>query len=77
MSTAVTVFNLYDFALGEAKKSAEARELKRISDETELGYSWLSKFARGKIPGASYVHVRTLADWYIAKGRAPAGMTLQ
>lgn len=56
--------NEYDFAVQRARESAERNELQKVADETGLGYSWLSKFSRGKIPGASYEKVTRLASYY-------------
>lgn len=58
------IVNLYDFALGRAQESARRRELPSVATEAGLDYSWLSKFARGKIPGASYRMVDQLATFY-------------
>jgi hypothetical protein len=62
--------NLYDYALERAQESARRRELPTVALESGLDYSWLSKFARGKIPGASYKMVDALAMYY--RNRSPA-----
>lgn len=62
--------NLYDFALQRARESADRRELPKVAAESELDYSWLSKFARGKIPGASFRMVDRLANYYIQRDAA-------
>lgn len=62
--SAVDTINLYEYALERAKQSAAQRELPTVATESGLDYSWLSKFARGKIPGASYEKVHELATYY-------------
>ncbi len=59
--------NLYDYALRKARESADRRELPKVASESDLDYSWLSKFARGKIPGASYKMVDQLASYYLSR----------
>ena len=61
--------NLYEFAVTRSRQSAEKRELSKVSEETGLDYSWLHKFSRGLIPGASYERVNQLATYYAE--RAP------
>lgn len=56
--------NLYDYAIEQSRKSAERRELMKVSSETGLDYSWLTKFSLGKIPGASFERVNKLATYY-------------
>ena len=56
--------NLYEFAVQRSRQSAEKRELVRVSEATGLDYSWLHKFSRGLIPGASYERVNLLASYY-------------
>lgn len=68
---AVDTPNLYEYALERVRQSAQARELPRVCDETGLGMSWMSKFARGKIPGASYEKVHTLASYYQQREARP------
>lgn len=66
--------NLYAYALEQAKDSARARELPAVAEATGLGYSWLSKFARGAIPGASYEMVYRLAVYYMNRAAARAAL---
>lgn len=64
--------NLYEFAVSSARESAERRELTKVSSETGLDYSWLHKFSRGLIPGASYERVHQLAAYYRTATKAAA-----
>lgn len=61
------MLNLYDFAVERARGSAQRRELPAVAAASGVDYSWLSKFARGKIPGASYKMVRKVSEYYLAK----------
>ena len=63
--------NLYEYALEQARASAQRRELPTVARQSGLDYSWLSKFARGAIPGASYTMVDKLANFYLSRERAP------
>jgi len=67
----VNAINLYEFALERARDSVNKRQLHRVAKESGLDYSWLGKFARGVIPGASYEKVYRLASYYMAD--APVG----
>lgn len=62
---AVNTINLYEYALERAQASAKRRELPTVARNSGLDYSWLSKFARGAIPGASYAMVARLAQFYM------------
>lgn len=64
--------NLYEFALNRSRESAEKRELTKVSEETGLDYSWLHKFSRNLIPGASYERVSKLAEYYQSRSQAAA-----
>lgn len=66
----VNTINLYEYALERARASAQRRELPTVARESGLDYSWLSKFARGAIPGASYAMVDKLAQFYMGRERA-------
>jgi hypothetical protein len=69
----VSTINLYEYALARAKESASRRELVKVARESGLDYSWLSKFALDRIPGASYQKVDQLARYYMSEPvRAPA-----
>jgi hypothetical protein len=68
MDQSPQVPNLYDYALAQARASAQRRELPKVSEESGVDYSWLSKFALGRIPGASYKKVDQLARYYIERG---------
>lgn len=69
--------NLYEYALDKARESAEKRELPTVAAESGLDYSWLGKFARGKIPGASYKMVAQLARYYMEReARLAAGAAM-
>lgn len=63
--------NLYEYALARTRESAGRRELVKVADESGLDYSWLCKFTRGTIPGASYEKVDQLARYYMRV--VPAG----
>jgi hypothetical protein len=67
----VNTLNLYEFALERARESADKRELPVVAKESGLDYSWLSKFALGRIPGASYQKVAQLADYYMKRSPPP------
>ena len=71
----MNTINLYEFALERARASAKRRELPAVAREAGLDYSWLSKFARGAIPGASYAMVDKLASFYMAREAAPSPPT--
>lgn len=66
----MNTINLYEFALERARASAQRRELPTVARESGLDYSWLSKFARGAIPGASYAMVDKLATFYMAREKS-------
>lgn len=61
----MNTINLYEYALERAQASAKRRELPTVARNSGLDYSWLSKFARGAIPGASYAMVARLAQFYM------------
>lgn len=61
----MNTINLYEYALARARESAARRELPKVAEASGLDYSWLSKFARGAIPGASYEKVDRLARYYM------------
>lgn len=63
----MNTINLYEYALARARESAERRELPTVAKESDLDYSWLSKFALGRIPGASYEKVDRLARYYMER----------
>jgi hypothetical protein len=69
--SAVSTINLYEYALAKAKESATRRELVKVSRESGLDYSWLSKFALERIPGASYQKVDQLARYYMGEPLPP------
>ncbi len=62
----------FEFALREAKAASSKRLLTQVGTDTGLDYSWLVKFANGKIPGASYIKVKKLADHFRALPKAAA-----
>jgi hypothetical protein len=66
----VDTINLYEYALEKARESALKRELPTVAMEAGVDYSWLGKFARGKIPGASYAMVHQLALCYMNREAA-------
>lgn len=66
----MNTINLYEYAIERARASAQRRELPTVARGAGLDYSWLSKFARGAIPGASYAMVDKLATFYMARERA-------
>ncbi len=66
----MNTINLYEYALERARASAQRRELPTVARGAGLDYSWLSKFARGAIPGASYAMVDKLASFYMARDAA-------
>ncbi len=63
----MNTINLYEYALERARQSAQRRELPTVARESGVDYSWLSKFARGTIPGASYAMVAKVADFYMTR----------
>lgn len=72
----VDTINLYEYALARARESAERRELRKVADDSGLDYSWLGKFALGRIPGASYEKVHQLATYYMAREAREALLAL-
>lgn len=64
--------NLYAYALAKARESAANRELPTVALEAGVDYSWLSKFACDKFPGASYEKVHKLARHYFNRERQAA-----
>jgi hypothetical protein len=73
MSTPAPFPDLYEYALKEARLSAERRELPIIAAGADVDYSWLTKFSHGKIPGASYQKVARVAAFYMARKQPPSG----
>lgn len=67
--------DLYDYTLARARESAEKRELRQVADDSGVDYSWLGKFALGRIPGASYKKVHQLAMYY--RSRLPVEPPVQ
>lgn len=63
----MNTLNLYEYALERAQDSARRRELPAVASGSGVDYSWLGKFARGQIPGASYKLVSQLADYYMQR----------
>lgn len=61
----MNTINLYEYALAKARASVVKRELAQVAEASGLDYSWLGKFARGVIPGASYKKVDQLATYYM------------
>ncbi len=52
--------------INQVKQSLEARRgtWPRVCEETGLDYSWLTKFAQGKIPNPGYKHIETLRQYF-------------
>jgi hypothetical protein len=70
----VNTINLYEYALARARESVARRELAKVAKASGLDYSWLSKFARGVIPGASYKMVDQLATYYMSQVPPPTSL---
>ena len=53
--------DLYRQAISKCRAAAEKRQLQRVVDQTGYSYSWVQKFSKGKMKGASHERVATLA----------------